>query len=72
MIGVYAPIINEKPSSETPAYNADKNAFAGFTRKINAIINIMNGTTIAEPKLSIIAFNNSNTTIRTSPSVITL
>ena len=35
MIGVYAPMISEKPSRDTPAYKADKNAFAGFTLKIN-------------------------------------
>ena len=38
MIGVYAPMISEKPSRDTPAYKADKNAFAGFTLKINAMI----------------------------------
>ena len=60
MIGVYAPMISEKPSRDTPAYKADKNAFAGFTLKINAMIKMINGTTIADPKLSMIAFKNSN------------
>ena len=55
MIGVYAPMISEKPSRDTPAYKADKNAFAGFTLKINAMIKMINGTTIADPKLSMIA-----------------
>ena len=31
MIGVYAPMISEKPSRDTPAYKADKNAFACIT-----------------------------------------
>ena len=66
MIGVYAPMISEKPSRDTPAYKADKNAFAGFTLKINAMIKMINGTTIADPKLSMIAFKNSNTTISSS------
>ena len=69
MIGVYAPMISEKPSRDTPAYKADKNAFAGFTLKINAMIKMINGTTIADPKLSMIAFKNSPDGDYTIPTV---
>lgn len=52
MIGVKDPSIKLIPSNDTAAYNPDKNAFCGLTRKISAIIPIIIGTMTGAQKLS--------------------
>ncbi|CCL07833.1 hypothetical protein BN1095_330099 [Clostridioides difficile] len=60
IIGVNEFKISVKPCKATPAYTAERNDFLVVTLNIFAIMNIIIGTIIAEPNVSIIDFINSN------------
>ncbi|CUU45791.1 conserved protein of unknown function [Clostridium beijerinckii] len=59
-IGVNEFNISEKPCKATPAYIAERNDFLVDILKTFAITNIINGTIIADPNVSIIDLRNAN------------